>query len=236
MINESKISLETGLKGIPSIDETTSVFRNLSIASYLNAPMHIAHISLAETLSIIKDFKKKNNRITCEVTPHHLIFNEQIHKTFNTNYKVKPPLRSIRDNKALLKGIIDGSIDVIATDHAPHQLYEKEVEFIFAPFGMIGLETALPSLYSYFIKTNKLSFNHLAKTMAYKPSKILHIEEHSIKEGNQANITVFNPNVEISVDRKYIKSKSINTPFWNKKLSGAVEYTIYKGRIVYKRI
>lgn len=234
-INESVISLETGLKGMPYIEETISVFRNLSIANYLRTRLHIAHISLAKTLSIVKDFRMDNNLITCEVTPHHLIFDETVHKSFNTNFKVKPPLRAKRDKNALLKGLVNGHIDVIATDHAPHQIYEKEVEFIFAPFGMIGLETALSSLYTYFIKTNKMSFNHIAKTMAYNPSRILQVNERIIKEGSEAHITVFNPHRDIHVDRSFIKSKSINSPFINKDLNGTVERTIYKGKHVFKR-
>ncbi len=233
-INESNISLETGLNGIPEIEEDIVVYRNASIATYLKAPLHIAHISTKSTLDVIKLFKKKNKKLTCEVTPHHLIFNEKIHKTFNTNYKIKPPLRTEKDNKALLNGIINNQIDVIATDHAPHQIFEKEVEFIVAPFGMLGLETSLVSLYHYFIKKNKLDYSHIAKTMAYNPSKILNIEEHYIKEGNIANITVFNPHKKTVFNQENLYSKSQNTPFINKTLNGAVEYTIYKGKIVYK--
>lgn len=234
-INESVISLETGLKGMPYIEETISVFKNLSVANYLHSRMHIAHISLAKTLNIIKDFRKENDLITCEVTPHHLLFDETVHKSFNTNFKVKPPLRSKKDKQALLRGIVNGYIDVIATDHAPHQIYEKEVEFIYAPFGMIGMETALSSLYTSFIKTNKMSFSHIARTMAYNPSRILGIEEHKIKEGADADITVFNPGINVNIDRDFIKSKSVNSPFMNKVLQGAVEMTFYKGKRVFKR-
>ncbi len=234
-INESVISLETGLKGMPYIEETISVFKTLSLAEYLKTNVHIAHISLSKTLDIIRSFKKNNSGITCEVTPHHLIFNETIHKTFNTIFKVKPPLRTATDNNALLKGIVNGYIDVIATDHAPHQIYEKEVEFNAAPFGMIGLETALISLYSYFIKSNKMNFTHIAKTMSYNPSKILNTDERYIKAGNIANITVFNPLIKSKINHSFIRSKSQNNPFLNKTLDGGMEMTIYRGKIVYKR-
>lgn len=234
-INESAISVETGLNGIPSIEEEIAVFRNLTIASYLKSRLHIAHISTKRSLSIIRDFKKQNEGITCEVTPHHLIFNENVHKTFNTNYKVKPPLRSESDRKALVKGIIDGSIDVIATDHAPHQLFEKEVEFIYAPFGMIGFETALQSIYTYLVKPNLIDIKSVAALMAYNPARIIGADERYIKEGAKANLTIFDPNAEETVEAENIVSRSCNTPLIGSKLRGSVVKTVFNGREVYSR-
>ncbi|MFO8062130.1 MAG: dihydroorotase [bacterium] len=233
-INDSRIALETGLKGIPHIDEDIIVYRNLSIASYLGSRMHIAHVSSSHSLDIIENFKNRGDNVTCEVTPHHLLFNDGVYKNFDTNYKVKPPLRTENDRKALISALKNGIIDIIATDHAPHQIYEKEVEFEAAPFGILGLETALVSLYTYLIKDNTLSFRDIARSMAYNPSRILGIEEHYIKEGAYADITVFNTDANTSIDRDFISSKSFNTPFKDKTLDGRIELTIRKGRIVYE--
>ncbi|HAF08037.1 MAG: dihydroorotase [bacterium] len=234
-INESDVSIKTGLSGIPFIEEDITVYRNLRIATYLKTALHIAHISTKDTLSLIKDFKKKNQKITCEVTPHHLIFDESVHFNYDTNLKVKPPLKSKRDVDSLVKGINDGSIDAIATDHAPHQIYEKEVEFIYAPFGIIGFETSFPSLYTNLVLKNKTDIKTLVKLLSYNPAKILNIDERYIKTGNLANLVVVDLEKEVNVDRKFIKSKSINTPFFNKKLFGSIDMTILKGRIVFRR-
>ncbi|MEO0288651.1 MAG: dihydroorotase [candidate division WOR-3 bacterium] len=234
-INESDVSIKTGLSGIPYIEEDIAVYRNLKIATYLKTGLHIAHISTKDTLSLIKDFKKKNKKITCEVTPHHLIFDESVHFMYDTNFKVKPSLKSKTDVEYLIKGINDGSIDAIATDHAPHQVYEKEVEFIYAPFGIIGFETSFPSLYTNLVLKNKTDLKTIVKLLAYNPAKILNIDERYIKTGNVANLTVVDLDKEITVDRSFIKSKSINTPFFNKKLFGSIEMTILKGKIVFRR-
>ncbi|MDD3803427.1 MAG: dihydroorotase [bacterium] len=232
-INESGVSIRAGLPGIPSIEEDIAIYRNLRIASYLNTPLHIAHISTGDSLNLIRDFKKKKAKATCEVTPHHLLFDETVHYDYDTNYKMKPSLKSKSDVKALLNGINNGDIDAIATDHAPHQIYEKEVEFIYAPFGIIGFETALPSLYTHLVKQNKTSLSNLVKLLSYNPAKLMKIDERVIEEGNEANLIVFNPDAEITVNRSFLKSRSINTPFISKKLFGKVEMTFFRGRKVY---
>ncbi|MGE3063609.1 MAG: dihydroorotase [bacterium] len=232
-INESDVSIKAGLAGIPSIEEDIAIYRNLRIASYLNMSLHIAHISTADSLNLIKDFKKKKTRVTCEVTPHHLLFDESIHFTYDTNYKMKPSLKKKSDVKALVNGINRGDIDAIATDHAPHQVYEKEVEFIFAPFGIIGFETALPSLYTHLVKTNRVDIMTLVKLLSYNPAKLMKIEERVIKPGNEANLIVFDKDAEITIDREFLKSRSTNTPFLSKKLFGKIEMTIFKGRKVF---
>jgi dihydroorotase len=234
-INESDVSIKAGLPGIPRIEEDIAIYRNLRIASYLNTSIHIAHISTSDSLNIIHDFKKKKVKATCEVTPHHLLFDESIHSTYDTNYKMKPSLKSRADVNALINGINSGIIDAIATDHAPHQIYEKEVEFIYAPFGITGFETALPSLYTNLVKTNKVDLKTIVKLLAYNPAKLFNIDERIIKIGNTANLAVFNPDKEIVVDRKFLKSRSVNTPFFGKKLFGSVEMTIFKGKSVFKK-
>lgn len=234
-INESDVSIKTGLNGIPHIEEDITVYRNLRIATYLKTNLHIAHISTKDTLSLIKNFKKKFKGITCEVTPHHLIFDETVHYDYNTNFKVKPSLKSKRDVESLINGINDGTIDAIVTDHAPHQIYEKEVEFIYAPFGIIGFETAFSSLFTYLVLKNKIDLKTIVKLLSYNPAKMLNLSERYIERGNEANLTVFDPEKEIIVSRDFIKSKSKNTPFYNKKLRGSVEMTIFKGNIVFRR-
>jgi len=233
-INESDISMKTGLQGIPFIEEDIAIYRNLRIAEYLKTSLHIAHISTADSLNLIKDFKKKKVKVTCEVTPHHLMFDETVHAAYNTNYKIKPSIKSRSDVNTLIEGVNSGIIDAIATDHAPHQIYEKEVEFICAPFGIIGFETALPSLFTNLVKTNKIDIKMIVKLLSYNPGKLLFIDERIVKEGNRANLLVFNPEKEVLIDRKFLKSRSINTPFFSKKLYGSVEMTIFRGKIVYK--
>lgn len=233
-INESEISLRTGLTGIPAIEETISVFRNISIAGYTGSRVHIAHVSAGESLDLIKKSRKKIKGITCEVTPHHLIFDETVHMTFNTDMKVKPSLKSKKDRLALIKGIADGSVDAIATDHAPHQIFEKEVEFKAAPFGMIGLETALPAVFTHLVKANQIDIKKIALLMAYNPAVILGISGRYIEQGADANITVFNPDRNTVVTDEFLSSKSCNTPFLNKELNGRIELTIAGGRLIYK--
>lgn len=232
-INESEISLRTGLSGIPYIEETIIVYRNLSIAQYTGSRLHIAHVSAGDSLDLIKKSKKKYPGISCEVTPHHLIFDESVHLTFNTDMKVKPALKSKKDRLALIKGIADGSVDAIATDHAPHQIFEKEVEFKAAPFGMIGLETALPAIYSNLVMANQMDVRQIANLMAYNPARLLKIAPRIIEEGAEANITVFNPNEKTLINADFLGSKSVNTPFLNTELHGSVTMTIAKGKLIY---
>lgn len=234
-INESDVSIKSGLSGIPAIEEDIAIYRNLRIASYLKTKLHIAHVSTADSLALVKDFKKRGTMATCEVTPHHLLFDETVHYSYDTNYKMKPSLKKKSDVKALIEGVNNGHVDAIATDHAPHQIYEKEVEFIFAPFGIIGFETAFSSLYTYLVKANKVDIKTLVRLMAYNPARLMKADEREIKIGNAANITVFNPEAEVTVDRDFLKSRSVNTPFYSKKLSGRVEMTIFRGKKVFSR-
>jgi len=200
--------------------------------------IHFTHISSAKSLEVIELLKSiASDLITCDVTPHHLLLTEEdlIKPRLDTNKKINPPLRSENDRKALENGIISGIIDCVATDHAPHSKSEKSLEIERAPFGTTGFETLLPSTYTFFVKNKKINMLDWLKLLSYNPSRIIGIDRGTIKKGGLANITVFNPLEEIFVDENFLTSKSKNNAFIGKRFYGCVYYTIYKGKIVYKK-
>ncbi len=233
-INEGYISTLLGLKGICSAAEETMVFRDIILSKLTNATLHIAHISSSTSLDLVRQAKKQGLKVTCEVTPHHLLLYDEFLTTFDTNYKVNPPLRTKQEVKKLIEGLKDGTIDVIATDHAPHADFEKEMEFNNAPFGIIGLETTVPLIYTYFVKKGILSNIEFAKKLSLNPARILKIKDGGmIKENLPANLTIIDPDFEDKITLKNIYSKSKNTPFIGWKVSARVLYTICKGKIIY---
>lgn len=232
-INEGKISTLTGLKGIPKEAEESMIFRDIVLADLTKSHLHICHLSTKRSVELVRWAKKQGINITAEATPHHIYFTEESLKGYDTNYKVKPPLKRKQDIDSLIDGLRDGTIDVIATDHAPHHLDEKYIEFESAEFGMTGLQTALPILIKQ-IEENKLAYEDVARVLCYNPAKILGINKGYISKNYTADIIVIDPNMEYIFDDKINKSKSINTPFYNKKLKGTVIYTIKSGSIIYK--
>ncbi|MCX8028783.1 MAG: dihydroorotase [Brevinematales bacterium] len=235
VINQGKKSFELGLQGIPRSSESIAVARNILLAQDTEANIHLQHISTKESIELVRWAKKKGIKITCEVTPHHLVLTEDnILSHLDTNKKMNPPLRTEEDRLALIEALKDGTIDIIATDHAPHTKFEKSLTLQEAPFGTIGLETALPILYTYLIKENHISLLDLVRLFSYNPSRILKLENKGhISVGSDADITIYNPNNETIITEEFFVSKSKNSCFIGMKIAGEVKYTIYKGRIVY---
>lgn len=227
VVNEGIASRKFNLNSIPAVSEEIIVERDLRLAQLSKVKVHIQHISTAETLKIINRYKDKGVDVTCEITPHHLIFSDEDILYNDANYKMNPPLRSSFDKEFLLQALKNGLIDCIATDHAPHTKEEKKRGLKNAPFGITGLETALVSLYHFFIKKNIVSWNVIVDAFSINPRKRLGLKDNSLKIGNPASFIIFNPNETTYFSDTFFKSKSINTPFINKKLSGKIEKVIF---------
>jgi len=222
-MNEGARSYKLGIPGIPACSEEISIARDLELARLAGARIHIQHVTTARGLDIIRRAKQDGVRVTCEVSPHHLLLNEDDITDYDTNFKMNPPLRTVADNEALLAGLLDGSIDALATDHAPHTEFEKNLDFASAPFGITGLETALPSLYERLVRPGKLPWDVLVRAFSETPRRILGMEAPGFREGESADFVVFNPAGQTKVDPETMASKSRNTPLIGKSLTGAVE-------------
>lgn len=233
VMNEGCVSTRLGLKGIPYTSETVMIAREIDLAELTGSRVHIAHVSTRRGVELIREAKARGVRVTAEVTPHHLTLTEEAVKGFDTNTKVNPPLRTEEDRLALIEGLKDGTIDAIATDHAPHSLMEKEVEFDLAAFGMVGLETALPLILNL-IREEGMDPLYLIEKVTTNPARILGIEGGSLREGSRADITIIDPEREWIVDPEGFLSKGRNTPFKGWKMRGRVVRTIVEGRIVYE--
>jgi dihydroorotase len=232
-INEGIVSLELGLRGIPAAAEETIVHRDLSLSRQTGGHVHIAHVSTEGSVEMIRNAKKEGIRVTAEVTPHHLTLTEQAALGFNTNAKVNPPLRTEKDRQALIKALDDGTIDAVATDHAPHTTADKDCEFTQAAFGISGLETALGSLMSL-VHSGQMSLNTLISRITFGPARVLNFEKlGTLEVGSSADITIFDPDMEWVVKPELFASKGRNTPLANSALKGRVMATIYRGSPVY---
>lgn len=232
VMNEGYQSTILGLKGSPSAAESVMVARELILAEYTGAPIHIAHVSTESSVDLIRNAKKRGVKVTAETCPHYFSLTEDACEGFNTLAKVSPPLRSQRDVDAVIEGLRDGTIDIIATDHAPHHRDEKNVEFNIAANGIVGFETALPLTITYLVKTGVISMMGLVEKMCYNPSRILSLNKGILEVGRNADITIVDINDEYIVDIEKFKSKSKNSPFNGFKLSGEAAYTIVDGNVV----
>ena len=231
VMNESEISTRLGLSGNPDIAESTMVQRDLQVAQSTNATLHVPHVSTKKSVEAIKKYKSVFPKVTAEVTPHHLYFNDKALITYNTNLKVAPPIRTENDRKALIAAISDGTIDCIATDHAPHTIEEKEAPFDLAPFGMIGLESCFGAVNKVLVKQYGMKIESLIDLLTIKPRKIMGFEQNIFTKGAQAEIAIIDPQSSWTFKRDSIHSKSINSPFIGEKLSGKIKYTIVKGSV-----
>ncbi|MEW6189105.1 MAG: dihydroorotase [Actinomycetota bacterium] len=231
-MNEGFYSTLLGLKGIPAAAEEVMVARDIILAGVTEGRLHIAHISTEGSVALIRMAKKAGIRVTCDVTPHHLVLTDEVLMNFDTNFKVNPPLRSQRDVQALLEGLSDGTIDAIASDHAPHALHEKEREFDRAPFGIVGLETTLPLMLTKVVETGVLDLPRLIAKLTINPANTLGIRKGSLSIGSDADITIFDHKAKLKVDINRFESKSKNSPFHGWELNGIVKYVLVAGEIV----
>jgi dihydroorotase len=234
VVNLGFISTKLGLRGISKESEYKRVARDIALAENSGACVHIAHISCAESVEIIKKAKKKGIKVTCETAPHYFTLNEKDLLGYNTNMKVNPPLRTEDDTAAIKQGLKNGTIDVIASDHAPHTENEKEIEFEYAEFGSIGLGTELSVSVTELIDKEMLTWNELVRKMSLNPAKILGIDKGTLGQGKDADIVVVSADKEWVVKKEEFVSQSKNSAFIGRKLKGVVECTIYKGKVIYK--
>ena len=219
-MNEGFNSTLLGLPGLPSVAEDIIVSRDILLAEYTGGRIHIAHISTKNSVELVREAKKKGIKVTAEVTPHHFTLTDDSLKTYDTNFKMNPPLRTQADVDAVIEGLQDGTIDCIASDHAPHSIEEKESEFQYAPNGIVGFETTVGLAFSELVKKNKIGLEELVLKLSINPRKILNLPIPQFKEGEIANFTILDPNQIWTVDISKFKSKSKNSPFDKKLLTG----------------
>jgi dihydroorotase len=235
-VNEGFISYKYGLRGILNAAEEVIVARDIILQERIQSKLHLTHISTAGSVDLIRNAKKKKVKLTADATPHHLLLNEELITSFDTVYKVKPPLRTENDRLALIKGIQDGTIDCIASDHAPHTRDEKDNDFEFAPFGMIGMESAFSVVHDRLVKSNVIDLKRLIELFSTNPAKVLNLSDRGkLKPGFPADITILNLKKPFTIDIDKFYSKANNCPFRGWKGHGVVEYTIVNGKVIYKR-
>ncbi|UJL47872.1 dihydroorotase [Virgibacillus sp. NKC19-16] len=234
VLHDGKVSAALDLPGIPSISESVQIARDVLLAEAASCHYHVCHVSTKESVRIIRDAKKAGIHISAEVTPHHLLLNEESITADDANFKMNPPLRAKEDQQALLEGLLDGTIDFIATDHAPHTKNEKEIGFLKAPFGIVGLETAFSLLYTKLVKTNQVTLKQLVDWLTIKPAEVFHMPYGTLEENVVADITLIDLQRETIIDKESFHSKGKNTPFHNWKVRGLPILTIAEGKIAYK--
>ncbi len=234
-MNYGAASFRLGLRGMTNAAESSIVDRDIRLARELNAHIHVAHLSTLEALCAVREAKKQGVRVTAEVTPHHFTLVDDNVGEFDTHYKMNPPLRSVADRRALIEGLTDGTIDAIATDHAPHAFHEKQVEFERAAFGITGLETALPLAITVLHLHFKLPLWRIVELLSSNPAKIFGLKGRgSLAVGSHADVTVFDPKKKWTFDASQSKSKSRNTPFDGWSFTGKTVATIVGGKVVYR--
>jgi dihydroorotase len=231
VMNEGFTSTRLGLKGIPNAAEETIVARDIILAEMTGCRVHIAHVSTEGAVRIIREAKSRGVNVTAETAPHYFSLSEEALESFDTNLKVNPPLRSAIDVEAVKEGLKDGTLDVIATDHAPHSSLEKDVEFDYASSGLVGLETALP-LALQLVKEKVLSLPELITKFTANPAKILNMSKGRLNPGNDADITIIDVSLKNRVDVNQFKSRSRNSPFHGWELEGGAVFTIVKGKVI----
>ena len=230
-MNESPLSLGMGLKGFPGVAEDVMIARDIELARFTKGKIHICHVSTARGVELIRRAKNDGIAVTCEVAPHHILLNEECVSTYDTNFKMMPPLKADDDIQGLLEGLQDGTIDAIASDHAPHDRDSKLVEFSRATVGILGLQTSLPLLVEM-CQSGELSKQRMVDLLSAGPARAFDLQGGSLMVGSVADVVVLNPSQEWSFSEESIRSKSKNSPFVGKKLVGAVEQVFVQGRQV----
>lgn len=229
VVNEGVVSTRLGMAGWPAAGEEIQIARDIALAELTGCHLHIAHITTAGGVELIREAKAKGIAVTCEVMPHHLFLNEDdLTAHYDTAFKMNPPLRTKADCEALIEGLLDGTVDAIATDHAPHAPHEKALEFEVAPFGTTGLETALPLVLTNLVSTGRMSYDRLIEVMAHNPRAILGLAPVHIEAGTIADLTVIDPNDSFTVNIDDFESKSVNSAFIGTKLIGRA-FDVYVG-------
>ena len=234
-MNEGEISARLGLKGWPAVAEEAIIARDVLLADHVQSRLHICHLTTAGGVEIIRWAKARGINVTAEVTPHHLLLTDDLASSYDPVYKVNPPLRTESDVMALREALADGTIDIVATDHAPHPTEAKECEWQEAAFGMLGLETALSIVQKTMVETQLMSWSDVAERMSHAPARIGRYEQQGqpLVEGSLANIVVINPTQKWTVDRDLVLSKSSNTPYHGQQLPGVITHTLFKGKHVF---
>lgn len=231
VINSGRAATRLGMFGWPAFGEELEIYRDIELCRITGCALHICHISTAKGLEMVKAAKAEGLPVTCEVTPHHLFLNdEDITDTYNTNLKMNPPLRKPSDMEAMVEGILDGSIDCVVTDHAPHAKHEKDCEWEIAFFGTIGLETSLPLMLTNLVLPGKMSWQRLVEVMAINPRHLLRCAPVKIEAGSQADITIVDPTRTVEITESYFESKSKNSAFLGAKLTGVATDVIKAGK------
>ncbi|MGB4441482.1 MAG: dihydroorotase [Coriobacteriia bacterium] len=229
VVNEGVISTRMGLPGIPAAAEETHVARDIALAELTGCRLHLAHLSTVGSITLVRDAKARGVRVTCEVTPHHLFLDEDAVVTYDTNLKMNPPLRSASDREALVAGLLDGTVDCIATDHAPHAPHEKDLEFELAPFGTTGLETALPLVITNLVAPGVLGWVEVTNVMCHGPRAALGLPEVRLEAGFPADITIVDPEARVEVSADWFASRSRNSAFLGRSLLGKASDVLVGG-------
>jgi len=235
IMNEGANSVLLGLPGIPKAAEEVMIARDMILARLAKGRVHVAHVSSGGSVEIIRRAKSDAVRVTCETAPHYFALTDDAVEQHLSMAKMNPPLRTEEDRQAIIAGLRDGSVDVIATDHAPHPINEKMQEIEYAPFGIIGLETAVPLIVTVLVRENGFSLLQAFEKVTINPARILKLDRGALQEGAAADITVIDPEKKVLIDQAFIASKCKNTPFLGRELYGSVEWTICGGRVVYRK-
>lgn len=235
VVNEGVVSTRLGLAGWPGAAEEIAVARDIRIAELTGCRLHLAHLSTARSVALVREAKAAGLPVTAEVTPHHLFLDEDaLDRTYNTNLKMNPPLRTGEDREALIEALLDGTIDCVATDHAPHARHEKELEFELAPFGTTGLETALSLVITHLVQPGRMDWAELVKRMAIAPRAAFNLPEVRLEPGAVADITVIDPEARVEVSTEWFASKSSNSAFLGATLLGKATDVLVEGRFALK--
>jgi len=235
-MNEGAISTSLGLRGIPAIAEEIMISRDIQTAEYLDMPIHICHVSTAKGIEIIRQAKARGVKVTCETCPHYFSLTEECCQTYDTNFKMNPPLRTEKDRLAVIEGLKDGTIDCIVTDHAPHHIDEKDIEFSLANNGIIGFETAFAVGYTYLVKPGHLTLEELIRTMTVNPSSILSLGRGTLENGMPGDVMLADLSSVFTYTEEEILSKSHNSPYIGQDFTGRVKLTIAGGKITYDEL
>lgn len=233
VMNEGEWSLRLGLKGWPAAAEDMVIARNVVLSRYTGAHIHMQHVSSAYGVDIIRRAKKRGIRVTGEAMPHHMAFTDADCKDYNTNFKMNPPLRSEEDRQAVIEGLLDGTLDIISTDHAPHTRDEKDCEFDHAPFGIIGMENALGSCLEVLVHSGRCDLSFLISRLTHKPAEIVGLAKGTLSPGADGDVVVFDPNEAWVVDAEAFQSKSANCPWHGETLRGKVKATFVAGELIW---